>query len=146
MHAKHNCYEDESATSRGRMPAHDVLYYYKIAPTSWAPGAPASSQQQMHAPERQSSEEHSTAPQQQMHPERRSSEEHSMAPPPQSHYSQNYDPSCYHGSESSPGNAPGHPASSSSSSTYERSDPVYFCGNSHSGYNQGGYQQPHSCY
>jgi len=101
---------------------------YMSAPTSWGPEAPTSSSQQ------------------QMYPERRSSEEHSMAPPPQSHYSQNYDPSHYNGSESSPGNVPGHPASSSSSSTYERSDPVYSYGNSHSGYNQGGYQQPHSYY
>ena len=30
MHTKHNCYEDESATSRGHMPAHHVICYYKI--------------------------------------------------------------------------------------------------------------------
>jgi len=101
---------------------------YSSAPVSWGPEAPTSSQQHMYAPEHQ----------------RRSSDEHGMAPVPSSHYNPNYDPSYYQGSESSPGDMSGHPASTSSSSTYERSDPVYSYSNSQAGYNQGGYQ--HSYY
>lgn len=97
---------------------------YMPQPT-WGPDVPTSSQQ-MYSNE----------------PPRRSNsvEEHPMAPQ-STHYNPHYDHSYYHTSE-----APPHEQhTSSSSASYDRSDPVYSSyGNSHN-YQQGGYQG-HSYY